>query len=74
MASRWEPDIRAAEQWHIKGELALSCNCAVFCPCVLSLGQQYYISKQNGAEIHLWKNMGIDKLLAWIAAKRSGTS
>ena len=39
MASRWEPDIRAAEPWHIKGELALSCNCAVFCPCVLSLGQ-----------------------------------
>ncbi len=39
MASRWEPDIRAAEQWHLKGELALSCNCAVFCPCVLSLGQ-----------------------------------
>ena len=39
MASRWEPDIRAAEQWHIKGELALSCNCTIFCPCVLSLGQ-----------------------------------
>lgn len=39
MAQRWDPDIRAAEPWHIKGELALSCNCAVFCPCVLSLGQ-----------------------------------
>ena len=39
MASRWEPDIRVAEQWHIKGELALSCNCTIFCPCVLSLGQ-----------------------------------
>lgn len=39
MASRWEPDIRAAEPWQIKGELALSCNCEVFCPCVLSLGQ-----------------------------------
>jgi hypothetical protein len=37
--ARWEPEIRAAESWHIKGELALSCNCAVFCPCVLSLGQ-----------------------------------
>lgn len=37
--ARWEPEIRAAEPWHIKGELALSCNCAVFCPCVLSLGQ-----------------------------------
>ena len=41
---------------------------------VLSLGQQYYISKQNGAEIHLWKNMGVEKVLAWIAAKRSGSS
>lgn len=27
------------ERWHIKGELALSCNCTVLCPCVLSLGQ-----------------------------------
>jgi hypothetical protein len=25
--------------WHIKGELMLSCNCTVFCPCVLSLGK-----------------------------------
>lgn len=28
-----------AEPWHLKGELVLSCNCTVFCPCVLSLGQ-----------------------------------
>lgn len=27
------------EPWKIKGEFALSCNCTVFCPCVLSLGQ-----------------------------------
>jgi hypothetical protein len=27
------------EAWTLKGELALSCNCTVFCPCVLSLGQ-----------------------------------
>lgn len=27
------------QSWSIKGELALSCNCTVFCPCVLSLGQ-----------------------------------
>jgi YidC/Oxa1 family membrane protein insertase len=40
---------------------------------VLSLGQQYYISKKNGAEIHLWKNLGIEKLQAWLAAKRSGS-
>ena len=25
-------------QWAMKGELVLSCNCTVFCPCVLSLG------------------------------------
>lgn len=28
-----------SEPWKINGELALSCNCTVFCPCVLSLGQ-----------------------------------
>ncbi len=27
------------ESWTLKGELALSCNCTVFCPCVLSLGR-----------------------------------
>ena len=27
------------EPWTLKGELVLSCNCTVFCPCVLSLGQ-----------------------------------
>lgn len=27
------------EPWRIKGELVLSCNCTVFCPCVLSLGR-----------------------------------
>ena len=28
----------AKEEWALKGELVLSCNCTVFCPCVLSLG------------------------------------
>lgn len=27
------------EAWSLRGELALSCSCAVFCPCVISLGQ-----------------------------------
>lgn len=31
--------MQSIEPWHIKGELMLSCNCAVFCPCVLSLGK-----------------------------------
>jgi Uncharacterized conserved protein len=26
-------------EWALKGELVLSCNCTVFCPCVISLGQ-----------------------------------
>ncbi|MFQ5624951.1 MAG: DUF1326 domain-containing protein [Paracoccaceae bacterium] len=25
--------------WSIKGELILNCNCTVFCPCVVSLGE-----------------------------------
>ena len=28
-----------SDAWHLSGELVLSCNCTVFCPCVLSLGQ-----------------------------------
>jgi hypothetical protein len=32
-------ELRVKDPWSIKGELALSCNCTVFCPCVLSLGQ-----------------------------------
>jgi YidC/Oxa1 family membrane protein insertase len=30
---------------------------------LLSLMQQYYIMKKNGAEVHLLKNMGLDKWL-----------
>jgi hypothetical protein len=36
---------------------------------VLSLLQQYAIMRKNGAEIHLWKNMGVDGLVARV---RSG--
>lgn len=28
----------ARDDWSMKGELTLACNCTVFCPCVLSLG------------------------------------
>jgi hypothetical protein len=28
-----------SDPWKITGDLVLSCNCTVFCPCVLSLGQ-----------------------------------
>ena len=27
------------DSWSIKGELVLNCNCTVFCPCVVSLGE-----------------------------------
>ncbi|MGA7103436.1 MAG: DUF1326 domain-containing protein, partial [Pseudolabrys sp.] len=27
------------ESWTLRGELALSCSCTVFCPCVLSRGE-----------------------------------
>jgi hypothetical protein len=36
---------------------------------LLSILQQYTIMKRNGAEIHLWKNMGVDKAMARV---RSG--
>ena len=36
---------------------------------VLSLLQQYTIMRKNGAEIHLWKNMGVEKVVARV---RSG--
>jgi hypothetical protein len=28
-----------ADNWKLKGDFVLSCNCTVFCPCVISLGQ-----------------------------------
>src|SRR5262249_20760180 len=31
---------------------------------LLSVTQQYIIMTRNGAEIHLWKNLGVDKLMA----------
>jgi hypothetical protein len=37
---------------------------------VLSLIQQYYIMQKNGAEIHLWKNLGADKWKARMAAAK----
>jgi hypothetical protein len=28
-----------SEPWKLKGDYVMSCNCTVFCPCVISLGQ-----------------------------------
>jgi YidC/Oxa1 family membrane protein insertase len=41
---------------------------------VLTLLQQYTIMKRNGAEPHLWKNLGIDKLAARVQAGGGGGS
>ena len=38
---------------------------------VLSLLQQYAIMRKNGAEIHLWKNTGLDKLAARLRTGQS---
>jgi YidC/Oxa1 family membrane protein insertase len=38
---------------------------------VLSLLQQYYIMQKNGAEIHLWKNLGTEKWQTRLATVRS---
>ncbi len=35
---------------------------------VLSLLQQYAIMRKNKTEVHLWKNLGVDK---WLAARRA---
>lgn len=32
-------DTTSIPDWSITGELILNCNCTVFCPCVVSLGQ-----------------------------------
>ena len=38
---------------------------------ILSFAQQYYINKANGADIHVWKNLGIEK---WLGRGKSGTT
>lgn len=32
-------DAPSPEGWYVNGELVLNCNCTVFCPCVVSLGE-----------------------------------
>ncbi|MBY8974442.1 DUF1326 domain-containing protein [Rhodobacteraceae bacterium NNCM2] len=44
-------------EWSVKGELALSCSCELFCPCVVSLGQH---PPTNGF-CHAWIAARIDK-------------
>ncbi len=39
---------------------------------LLSLTQQYIIMKRNGAEIHLWKNLGVEKTAARLRSGGGG--
>ena len=43
--------------WNIKGELVLNCNCTVFCPCVLSLGEH----PPTHGYCQTWAGMRIDE-------------
>jgi hypothetical protein len=46
---------RMAAPWHIRGDYAISCNCDVFCPCVLSLGR----ARPSQGRCHSWFAFGI---------------
>jgi hypothetical protein len=43
--------------WEIRGELVLSCNCDVFCPCVLSLGR----ARPSEGVCHTWWGLHIEE-------------
>ncbi|MCG6882693.1 MAG: DUF1326 domain-containing protein [Silicimonas sp.] len=43
--------------WTLKGELILNCNCTVFCPCVISLGQH----PPTEGYCQTWSGIRIDK-------------
>jgi hypothetical protein len=43
--------------WKICGELVLSCNCDVFCPCVVSLGR----SEPTRGVCHTWWGLHIEE-------------
>jgi len=44
------------EEWKIKGELALNCNCDLFCPCVVSRGE----AKPTHGYCQAWMAVRID--------------
>jgi hypothetical protein len=46
-----------ADSWKIRGELILSCNCDVFCPCVIALGK----AKPTYGVCHTWWGLHIDE-------------
>ena len=44
--------------WEIRGELILNCNCTVFCPCVISLGNH---PPTEGSVCQAWAGVRIDE-------------
>jgi len=46
-----------AQSWKITGELLINCNCTVFCPCVISLGQH----PPTEGSCHAWGGVHIDE-------------
>lgn len=51
------PEKKPSIEWAMKGELFMSCNCDVFCPCVISLGKHL---PTEGA-CHAWMGIHIEK-------------
>jgi hypothetical protein len=45
------------DSWKIRGELILSCNCDVFCPCVIALGK----AQPTYGVCHTWWGLHIDE-------------
>lgn len=46
-----------SEPWKLRGEMALSCSCDVFCPCVLSLGE----TPPTEGHCQTWAGIRIDE-------------
>ena len=46
-----------SQPWNIHGELIINCNCTVFCPCVLSLGQH----APTEGYCHAWGGVHIEE-------------
>ncbi len=45
------------DNWKLNGDFVLSCNCTVFCPCVISLGQH----EPTEGRCQAWAGLRIDK-------------
>ena len=63
----------AIPEWRVQGELALNCNCKVFCPCVVSLGEHPPTDGRCFAwsAVHIdtghWADTALDGLnIAWM--------